>query len=269
MDYFLFVVEGPHDAAFAGAMLRRRGFRPVDALPVDPFWTELIPTKFPSHTSGRLGHVVPYPDIYELQGSPGQSVAVSVSNGVHHLVKQASTDLEILGVPDLRGIALICDADQVSAPERFRGLERDLAKFNQRKASISSPGFPLLLPSGPGEVASGSPRVGIYVLPDNSGPGTIDKVLVACSKRTFPGLAEPACALVAQVDRDEPADAEYLQELRRGSGRDKATAGLIGNLLYPGSGLTTAIGRGEWFKQPADTEAGVRRIDEFLDRLLS
>jgi hypothetical protein len=85
MDYLLIVVEGPHDAAFVGILLRERGFgRTRLRTQVDPFWAPLIPTQFPSNPEGRLDHVVKFPDFY-TRGS-AQSVAVAAAGGYDKLL---------------------------------------------------------------------------------------------------------------------------------------------------------------------------------------
>ncbi|HWZ44579.1 MAG TPA: hypothetical protein VNW97_13975 [Candidatus Saccharimonadales bacterium] len=64
MAYFLLVVEGVHDAAFFGLLLKQRQFSKVAFLSgIDAYWQKLIPTKFPANPQGRLDHVVSFPDI--------------------------------------------------------------------------------------------------------------------------------------------------------------------------------------------------------------
>ena len=63
MKHSLVIVEGVHDAAFIGHLLRASGFKAVeDIAKVPDIWRDLIPKIFPD--GDKLQHVVSYPDIY-------------------------------------------------------------------------------------------------------------------------------------------------------------------------------------------------------------
>jgi len=100
MPYFLLVVEGPHDAAFFGQLLRQRGLQKLRLRhEVDPYWEKLIPAKFPTDEAGRLDHVIKYPDIYESQANPEKkSVAIAVAGGDSKLISEFQSALEILDI---------------------------------------------------------------------------------------------------------------------------------------------------------------------------
>src|SRR5205809_5639975 len=152
MAYFLLVVEGPHDAAFFGQLLKQRGLRKVGLRrEVDPYWEKLIPAKFPADPQGRLDHVIKYPDIYESQAGARQiSVAIAVAGGDSKLISEYQSALEILDITRLRSAGIVSDADKSSAAERTAGLVNDLNKINTEGTGNSLPGFPLTLPQGPG-----------------------------------------------------------------------------------------------------------------------
>lgn len=266
MDLSLIMVEGPHDAAFMRQMLLNRGFQRVrHRQKLDPMAGLLVPAV----PSDPLVAMPPPPDFYRRDTPAGECVAVFMARGVERLVTDLETKLDAVDVPALKAIAVLCDADETGAEQRMRGIMRDLHSLNRKKQRTGVAGFPLLLPLRPGEVASGRPRVGIHILPDNERAGALDTLLCSCATRAYEHLYAPARALVRQVDAAAAADSPDLAALRRGSGRDKATAGIIGNLLFPGSSLTTAIDRGHWFEAPADAEDGLLQVNSFLDHLLA
>ena len=270
MAYFLLVVEGPHDAAFFGQLLKQRGLRKVGLRrEVDPYWEKLIPAKFPADPQGRLDHVIKFPDIYESQADPGQiSVAILVAGGDSRLISEIQSALEILDITRLRSAGIVSDADKMGAAERTSELIKGLNKINTEGTNNSLPGFPLSLPQHSG-VANGMPRIGLHVFPDNHSAGTLETMLLACAATSYAPYCEPAIAFVAEIDKAQPTGCEEMKYLRQGSGRHKAAAGMIGNLLFPGSSLSVAIERGNWLTPTRGNEIGLAAARTFLDSMLS
>ncbi|MBB4859260.1 hypothetical protein HNO88_002589 [Novosphingobium chloroacetimidivorans] len=275
MKYHLAVVEGPHDASFFGVLLRELGFDKVETVAaVDPFWGGLIPRVFP--TGDRLEHVVRYPDMYTRSGADARSVAVSVAGGDSRLLSELRAALEILDVTSMSGVCIVADADDQNAPHRFAQLLAGLTALNtshgpggKEGGAAGVPGFPLVLPAAAGDIAAGIPKVGIYVLPDNAQPGTLDDILVACAASSLPSLCGPAKALVAAVDANGTAGDPVLKPLRKPSGPLKATAGIIGNLLHPGSATSASVERGPWLRSATGHEIGLSSLRGFLANWLA
>ena len=127
------VVEGPHDAALVGVLLRERGFNRTEyRADVDPFWAPIIPTQFPANPQGRLDHVVKFPDFYTKGGGTPQSVAVAAAGGYDKLVVELQTDLDALGSSRLAGIAIVADADDVVPAQRLTQLLAQLEEVNRQ-----------------------------------------------------------------------------------------------------------------------------------------
>lgn len=275
MKYHLAVVEGPHDASFFGVLLRELGFDKVESVTdVDTFWDGLIPRVFP--TGKRLEHVVRYPDMYTRSGADPRSVAVSVAGGDSRLLSELRVALEILDVTSMSGVCIVADADDQNAAHRFAQLFAGLTALNgshgpggKEGGAAGVPGFPLALPAAAGDIAAGRPKVGIYILPDNAQPGTLDDILVACAASSMPSLCAPAKALVAAVDSNGTAGDPVLKPLRKPSGRLKATAGIIGNVLHPGSATSASVERGPWLQSATGHEIGLSSLRSFIANWLA
>lgn len=269
MAYYLLVVEGAHDAAFFGRLLRQRNFNKINLLSdVDSYWKKLIPTQFPADTRGRLDHVVSFPDIYELTvRNQRASIAIQVAGGESKLVPEFQAALEILDITRIRAAAIVSDADDLGVTDRVARLLDGLNRINAESVRNSVAGFPLVLPANPG-FAGGTPRVGIHVLPDNNALGTLETILLECAATSYPRYKQPAIDFVTLIDTTCPAGIPELEFLRRGSGRQKAAAGMIGNLLFPGFSLSVAIDRGSWLEPVVGAETGLVAANGFLDSML-
>jgi hypothetical protein len=270
MIYFLLIVEGAHDAAFVGALLKQRGIKKVELRSkIDPYWEKLIPTKFPADPNGRLDHVVRYPDIYESDGqNNGRSVAIVVATGDTRLVPEFQVALEILDVLRLRAAAIVSDANGMGVAARIGQIVAGLEAVNDVETTNLIPGFPLTLPHAPG-FAEGNPRIGLHVFPDNVNTGTLETVLLECAVTSYSRYRQPAMDFVNSVDYSCPPELAELRPLRGGSGRHKAAAGIIGNLLIPGSALSVSIDRCSWLDPVTNAEPGLVAAQGFIDSLLS
>jgi hypothetical protein len=267
MDYFLVVVEGAHDAALVGKLLAERGFTKVRQVgQIDPIWAPLIPKVFPAQ--GQLEHVVKYPDMY-TSVTLAQSVAVAAAGGFSQLLPELQASLDILAIADLKGIAILGDADGAPALDRFRQVGTALNSLNQRGVTNSIPGFPLALPTVTGMFAAGPPRLGVFILPDNVRTGTLETLLLECAVTSYAAYHQSAGDFVAQVDRVVAPGAPELRALRRANGREKAVAGAIGNVLFPGSNLSVAIERGSWLHPLTGAEPSIIAIRKFFADLLA
>ncbi|RZF64327.1 hypothetical protein EWE75_11235 [Sphingomonas populi] len=272
MQRFLVIVEGPHDASFLGVELRERGFKKVESLEdVDVFWRILIPKIFPS--SNKLTHVVAYPDIFRKAAVPEQSCAIVVAGGDSRILSECRAVLETLDGSQLDGICLVADADDNSAEHRHIQLCRGLEALNvthgpggKEGGTSGLPGFPLPIPAF-GAIGPGKPKVGLFVLPDNDRPGTLDTLLIECARTSFSAVVAHAETYVVAANAAVADDGRF-KALRKPSGQVKAMAGVIGNVLLPGSALSVAIDRGAWHNPRKGDEKSLNAFRAFLDAFL-
>jgi hypothetical protein len=244
--------EGPHDVELVAALLRPVGFRRVQHLTsLDPYWRPLIPTTYP-HRDDLLARV-PVPTFFKRADL---SVAIEAVGGDSKLAPRTEDVLALLrGAQPSLGVILDADAER-SARERFERVARDLRK-------LAIPG-----PESPGVVASGPPRCGIYVLPDNQSPGTFESLLLEAAQTSYPRLIGSATTYVDSVDRIA-LNEDDMAELNKPAGRDKAIAASVAAILRPGRAIQVSIQDNRWFRDAALELPRIVQLRRFLAELLA
>lgn len=254
MKHAYFVVEGPHDVEVVGRLLGERGYRRRrDFAGLDPYWGRLVPRTFP--IDGDLLRRVPVPVFFDTMD---WSVAVHSAIGVHAVGKTVRTSLLALGPLD--GLGVVIDADyEVSARQRWEALRATIPVDDCGEA--------------PGIVGTGSPRAGIFVLPDNARAGTLEDVLLACAEKTYPKLLGSVRLLVDGLDlRDGETfrDKADRSDFEKPSGRAKAIVGCVGSVLRPGKSIQVSIQDNRWLRDAeALALAEVNALRGFVEALTS
>lgn len=253
-QYGYLVVEGPHDVAFVGRLLRPFGLRRVRLISdLDPFWTDLVPGTFPH--SGDLLKRVPVPTFF---ADETHSVAVDSAIGDSRIAQTVQESLVYISTVQLTGIGLILDADAQDSPsDRFRSVKDRLAQL----------GVSLALPDAPGQILKGAPRSGMFILPDNAAAGTLEDLLLECAALAYPQLLQGAKAFVRDVDV-AVLTREDRREFERPAGRDKAIVNSIGSVLKPGKSIQVSIQDNRWVGEHALSIARIQAMQTFLAELL-
>ena len=159
-QYAYLVVEGPHDVEFCYRLLSHTGLKRVRQLSaLDPFFKDLIPTKFPHDDDLQKRMPVPL----FLQNAT-HAVAIHSAVGESQLVNTLEETCALLDPSRWTGIGLVLDADNQQPPaQRFATICQGL----RDKTSLP-------VPAAAGVVTAGAPRVGVYVMPDNHSTGTLE-----------------------------------------------------------------------------------------------
>jgi hypothetical protein len=250
--YVYLATEGPHDVELVAALLRPFGFRRVQHLTsLDPYWRPLIPTTYP-HRDDLLARV-PVPTFFK---GADLSVAIEAVGGDSKLAPRTEDVLALLrGTQPSLGVILDADAER-SAHERFDRVVKDLRK-------LAIPG-----PESPGIVASGPPRCGIYVLPDNQSPGTFESLLLEAAQTSYSRLIGSATTYVDSVDRIA-LDEDDMTELNKPAGRDKAIVASVAAILRPGKAIQVSIQDNRWLRDAALDLPRIVQLRRFLAELLA
>lgn len=259
MQRIYIVVEGQHDVAVIGCLLRLRGLALVkNPKELDAFWTKLVPNKFPY--ADDLTKRVPVPAFFR---SDARSVAVHSADGLDRVPDLLAASLANLSPLDALGVVL--DADEEEGREGETATER--WKWIVDQIKNQSPGI------APGVVGDGCPRTGVFVLPDNASPGTLEDVLLECAAKAYPKLLDLSENFVSALDPDDRTifiNRAERKDLIKPAGKKKAKLGIIGSVLRPGKSFQVSIQDNQWLRN-ADALALPRVADllRFLDALLS
>ncbi len=257
MSYGYVAVEGPHDVEFVGRLLKLRGLSRVRLVEqLEELWRPLTARSFPPE--GDLLKRVPIPTFFQ---NNDHSIAVESVIGDSRLGETIRDYLDVkpelfLG---LTGIGLVLDADDATPPlHRFQSLRTSLVQETH-----------LQWPERPGHVSASTPCCGIYVLPDNHSPGTIEDIFVECAELVYPELLQAARnyvslaeTVVSQLPREESRD------FFKPAGRQKARVNTNSSVLRPGKAVQVSIQDNRWIGQLTENLPRIRAMMNFLDELL-
>lgn len=243
--YSYLVVEGPHDVAFVGKVLREHGFSRTQLYSsLDNYWRELVPKTYP-HRDDLLARV-PVPQFFS---GANHSVAVHAAAGMTEIVDRIEETLTQLAAPPT-GIGAILDADSSStAADRKANVVGQLQARNIPVATTS--------PCEAGACA-------VYVLPDDSSPGTLETLLVDCAQVQYPTLFGLASSHVAAVLSNSAIPSKEQKDIKKPAGVMKATVASMASVLKPGKAVQVSIEDNAWV---ATTTLSLPRISSFVSFL--
>lgn len=257
--YGYLVVEGPHDVEFAYRLLNPFGLTRLQYKhEVDSCLSRLIPKDYPP-PDGDLQKRMPTPLFMQ---SNTHAIAIHSAMGDSKLVsmiEETIDDLDREGIY-LSYIGILLDSDEeVSASKRYNKLKQSLA---------SLPGKNLALPESPGDVISGPPKLGAFVLPDNGSPGTLEDLLLDSAKAIYPCLLASALHYVDTASQDTGLVRDEVKAVTKNSaGRNKAIIGAMANIMRPGKAIQTSIQDNRWLRGAALTLPRIRAVQDFLRAL--
>ncbi len=264
------VVEGPHDVEFIGKVLRKgpHEFHLEEKKSgVDPFWHPLIPTNYPVGKPPKdYLRRVPMPTFYQ---NVTHSVAIQSANGISNIVKRLEESLSMTSfvMPDSIGIVL--DSDSIEIPvKRAAALATEVAKL--------APSLKVPWPTTPGNVvesATGRPRLGQFVLPDNNTQGTLEDILLQCGEFSYPTLMPLASQHVATARSVlVPGTSHWTnldhEELNAPAGQKKATVAAATALLRPGRTTQVSLSDNRWIEPATLTQPFLKPFVDWLNALV-
>lgn len=252
--YCYIVTEGPQDIEFLSRILRKfHGLTLVTQFSLlDSFWEPLVPKTFP--VNDDLKKRVPVPTFLE-NSELELSVALHSAEGIEGLVNTIEESLTLISVAQIFGIGIVLDADNDEKPDdRFNKL-------------IYSPNLPKLsLPSKPGEVTKDSPRLGIFIMPNNVEPGTLEDILIECAEVNYPDLLNLSNSYVSAIDITK-LNKDDLKYFKKPAGKNKAIVSMISSVLRPGKTLQVSIQDNRWIDEKTIGLNSVSAIKIFLDQV--
>ncbi len=206
--YGYLVVEGIQDAAFFQKLLEHRGFGIVrEVRLLDSYWHPLVPRNFPH--DGDLLRRVPVPSFMASDTCDVQ-IAIHVAGGEKAIAATVEESYASLSPNSLFAIGAILDADVTHSPAtRAKTMAETFRKKKIEFAAV------------PGEITGNAPVTGVFVMPDNSSGGTLERLLILCAEAEYQAALADARTFIGSVE-DWNLSPEDGRDFRKSAGRDKA-----------------------------------------------
>ena len=112
------------------------------------------------------------------------------------------------------------------------------------------------------------PALGVYILPDNQTPGTLEDILLAGAEVNYSQLRSTADQYLRTIDQSR-LSTEDMKEFNKPAGRRKAHVGSIASILKPGRAIQNSIQDNRWLDGDAMQLEVVRAVSQFLIDLLA
>lgn len=253
MRYAIIGVEGPHDQAFVGKVLKLLGFKDfreeLKGLEsnLDPFWRKFIPV-YP-----KKGNLYKRLDIPSILFTDSISVAIYVGEGSN---LETNLDDILYANPEyqtnLAAFGIVADCDNLT-------IKKIVAKYANKFRRY----FPYF-PADPGVINTNSPHTGIYILPDNTSQGMLDTLLCRCGQIAYPAYMEKANLYLEQFSEEERKTLKWKE-----FDSHKALVATVVSVLKPGKTNTTSIADNDWVsKQTQQQVPALANFIDFLRKLL-
>ncbi len=257
-QHCLLLVEGHHDLEFVGKLLRTAfpGFVRVKiAEDLNPFWEVLTKLSFPQ--DGDLTKRMEVPGFLQ---NDSVSIAVVAANSVSSLVAAGKRTLLRLDtqVPDSIGVILDADSNDDLSTRFFRIKE-------QLQEESLFPPLPDELELG--DVSTGSPRMGIFIMPNCIDVGTLEDLLLECSNSEYAHLKGQAEAFIGSIQENQFAS-DDLKEWRKPAGKRKATVSAMAAVLKPSKSIQVSIHDNRWISEASIQSQELQQLLGFLNDLL-
>lgn len=259
LRYCYIVAEGHQDIEFLIRLFKFDGLKRVTRLSlVDRFWHPLIPRDFP--IDDDLTKRVPVPVF--LQNAE-LSIAFHSAGGIKRLSETIEESFTLIPISQVCGIGVVLDADDIQPPQkRFEELTTELLP------KLSSLG--LSFPSALGEVTKDLTRCGIFIMPNNIDPGTLEDVLLECAQVNYPELfhlSKNYVGSLENLDKNQLTQSD-LQEISKPAGKNKAIVSGISSILKPGKSLQVSIQDNRWIDEKTIVLGSIKRVKTFLAEII-
>jgi hypothetical protein len=254
VKYAIIGVEGPHDQAFTGKVLKLLGFKDFREelkglkSDLDPFWRKFIPV-YP-----KKGNLYKRLDMPSILFNDTISVAIYAGEGSNL-------------VTNLNDI-LSANPDYQANLAAF-GILADCDKSNPAQVVVKySNCFREYFPNFPNQAGVvddiNIPRTGIYVLPDNASQGVLDTLLCRCGQIAYPAYMEKASSYLNEFSESDRKSLKW-----KNFDLEKALVATVVSVLKPGKTNTTSIADNNWVSEQTKQQVpALENFIKFLSQLL-
>ncbi|MBD1811138.1 DUF3226 domain-containing protein [Microcoleus vaginatus DQ-U2] len=254
MKYAIIGVEGPHDQAFTGKVLKLLGFKDFREelkglkSDLDPFWRKFIPV-YP-----KKGNLYKRLDMPSILFNDTISVAIYAGEGsnlVTNLNDILSANPEYQ--TNLAAFGIVADCDKSNPAQVVVKYSNCFREY--------FPNFP----TQAGVVDHiNIPRTGIYVLPDNASQGVLDTLLCRCGEIAYPAYMEKASSYLNEFSESDRKSLKW-----KNFDPEKALVATVVSVLKPGKTNTTSIADNNWVSEQTKQQVpALANFIKFLSQLL-
>lgn len=249
------VVEGPHDVEFSCRLLKHcaKLKRVTKEEVLEEELRKLIPRKYPPD-----GDLVKRMSIPAFMQNETWAVAIQSAGGDSKIASCLQGTFDLLPVADFAAVGVILDSDSEKAPAQ---RHVDLLKLVAEKTAG------LEFPKQAGTVSDAKTRTGVFVLPDNTSPGTLEDLLLEAGALAYSNQLSAAKDFLAAAIPH--CTHESFADLHLPAGRNKAMVGAVAMLLKPGKAIQVSIQDNEWLSDDGLKLERLNRIVDFTRALLS
>lgn len=266
------LVEGPHDAEFVARLLKLRDFEQRKTISSIPeLYRKLIPKDYPARDDN--GKEVPLTDphpVPRFYQNSDRWLFILIGGGS----KSAQTLAKALRTSRIAGfsanaIGVILDQDLEATPDEAR--DKFIAEFAKEQDLPE----PLDFRVTPGSVNHGSPRVGLFVLPDNKNTGALEDLLLECGEEQYKALKDQALSYRDNALANADLTSEDLSSYGKPEGdkhiskKKKAWVGAMGAILMPSAAIQNSIRENRWLEGAALNLPNIKAIAKFIDDLIA
>ena len=264
--YVLIVGEGIHDVAAVVKILKLRGFQELEYLHDLPQLFQLmIPSKYPSEQDDRLRHIVSHPSF--LESDKGYVVAHN-AGGKDKLAGALYRLIGSMRTPYPCAVALLADTDNKDCSQRTDEIQKQLADYfkeqevDEKDIAVNS------FKDGHIDFDEEEVPAFRYLFPDCRQQGTLERLLLDGADRSYPKLRVEADKYISAVKDISRTDTKEKYRFSSFDG-DKATVGVMVNVLKPGRPNQASIFDDKWFTN--DTLRNLelhKQFSDFLSKVL-
>lgn len=253
-QYVLIGVEGNHDQAFISKILcKLLGFSKFDGKisELDPFWRKFIPN-YP-----KGGNLYVRLDMPTILYTETLSVALYAGEG-SNLITNLNDKLSDIDYSTLLAFAIIADADDDTPNKVAEKYHHGFQEY--------FPNFPITV-NATGNVIAGSPKLGIYILPDNSQQGVLDNLICDCGDLVYPEYMQRAREYVDKFSEEE----RKKKPLKwKPFDQEKAIIATVVSVLKPGKTNQTSISDNSWISSETESQIpAIQNLTNFFRDLLN
>lgn len=249
MKRTIIFVEGTHDAEVVARILKIKGFSHLRKKSVvDIFWHKIIPKIFPPNDD--LLERIPVPMFYKNGES---EVALYSCNGISKIEAAYKNirDSVYVQFSGISSVYVIVDCD--NRPEA-----------DVRKEIVNLLSFPV---SDKSILNVQGVNYGLYILPNNSDKGTIEKLLLECAEIQYTAVLNNAKNFVDTIDFTKLSN-EDKKEIEKPFGKEKAILGAVATILKPAKSLPVSICDNEWITDKTMTQKTLSELADYIGQCL-